>query len=1232
METRANYVAIGAFVMLVFMGLLGALFWLYKSSEPGATAQVRIIFTEPVTGLSTGGSVLFNGIRIGEVTRLYFAPGGGDDVIATARISQNAPIKVDTVAKLGFQGLTGVAYISLTGGTETGQSLFDVADGEIPTMRAETSAFTNVLDSAESVLQRVNTTLNEVNTFLASNRGRLDEVVANVSEITGTLNTAAPKVSGLIDDIAAAGQAVAQAAPHITTVVERANTILDAIEPGRVATIVGNVEDFSNALPDVANDARQIVGNVNGLVTRLDDTAATLGEAVSAVRDVATGVDSEAVSAILANVRTATEVLAGRASEIGTVIDNTTAISGDLRDITQTVSARREDIGEALDGLGALLAEARQAVANTAPAIEQFSQALRAVSPERVESILSNADQITADLVGQMPLLNSFVTSATGAATSIATLGEALVKRSDTIDTALVDAGQLIGKLNEAADGAPAIVASVGRTVDQVGEVVSAIDPVIIGELVSSTNRFVGTLAAQDARITSLLTGADSAVRRVDAIASSLAQRMPQIGEIIDGAEGTVREVQTFAATLPELAGTLQPGLENASNVLSAIDPAAIEGIVTGASDLVATLAEQRTAIASLVTDASGAARSIDTLASSLAESAPKINSIIDQAEGAMGPVRTFADGLPELLTTLQPGLENASNVLAAIDPAAIEGIVSGASDLVATLRPGLENVSNVLAAIDPTAVEGIVTGASDLMATLSETAPRINAIIDQAEGAMGPVRTFADGLPQILTTLQPGIENVGTVMEALSADEIAKIQRDIATLSDALAAQSGAIGSLIESTSGAAERIEAIASAVSQRMPQIGAIIDGAEGSVASVKQFADALPGFADQLQPGIANVSDVLQAIDAEAVREAVDGIAAVARAAGAEAPRIAGIVTSVEQASAGAAEIATRLSGELGKVTTILDDTQVALVNARQFAAGLPVLLDEVRPGIENVNAVLTAVDPEAINEIVSNVRSMSEALRNAEGDFTQLITSAGNAVRQIEGVTASISQKADTISKIIDDAGAFAGNLSAAGPRIEGLITRADGALDAVRNTVSAVNAEAINGIVENVQRVSDVLGARAGEIGTAIDNVTEAAKGLSEGLGTLGGSDGTLSEILAQAKRIGANLEGASQRVDVVVQRVNGLLDGPVQGMIGNVSGAARSVDEVAAAFASRAGQIANGLGRFSQGGLDDLRALLNQGRTTLSAIETAVSSFDRDPSRVIFGGSDGPRYRPQRR
>jgi len=1413
METRANYVAIGAFVMIVLLAVLGALYWLYRAAEPGASSPVRIIFTEPVSGLSTGGTVFFNGIRVGEVAQLQFAPGGGDDVIAIARISQNAPIKTDTVAKLGFQGLTGVAYISLTGGSESAPSLFDSADDDaMPTIRAETSAFTNVVDSAQTVLQRVNTTLNEINSFLGDNRPKLDEVVTNVTELTGTLNEAAPQVSGLITDMASAGRAVAAAGPQITGVVERANTLLGAIEPQQVTAIVDNAAAFSASLPEIGARAGVIVDNVDGLVTRLDDAAATLGEAVTAVRNVVEGIDTDAVGTIVANVRTATGAIASRADEIGSLIDNASAVATDLRGLADTVAARQEAIGEALDGLTGLVADARGAVASAAPAIERFGTALDAVTPERVEAIVASVDRITTDFAGQMPALNSFIASATEAASSIATLSERLMARADVIDAAVVDGAAMIHNLREASTGAPQIVSGINARIDELGNIIGAIDPDAVSQMVSGASRFVTNIADQEERINALLTGADSAIRNIDTIASSLALKVPELDGIIDRVNETTVAVKTFADALPEFAGTLRPGIENMSQVLAAIEPAAVESIVSDASSFMAGLAEQRAPLAELIADTTRAVRNIDTATAALADSAPRIRSIIGEVEATMTPVRAFSEELPALAAALKPGVENASDVLSAIDPQAVSGIIDSAArfaetiaaqdehiasiltsadatvrrieaissslairmpqigeivdhveatarsaetfaaalpEFAETLRPGIENVSAVMAAVEPDAVESLVNDAASFMEGLdaqrepiarlitnadatareaADLAASVNAQMPQIGEIVANVRQATENLPRLVASLEPGVENVGTVLSSLDAAEIAAIQRDVATFADTLASQSDQIKTLIEGASGASVRIEAVAAALAQRMPQIGTIIDETEGAVGAARRFADALPGFAETLQPGIENVSEALQAIDPEtvealvqsvsdfagmlssesetireilnetrgavadanrilaavsartpeitsaidgasravssvedftaklpalatrlepaidniaqvleavdpeAIRTLVSNVEAVANAIGEEAPRIKSIIAAADRATNSAATITERLSGEMNRVSAILQDAEVALVNARQFAAGLPVLLDDIKPGLINASEALGAIDPNAIATIVDNALSLSETLLDNEAQITQVLTSASRAAEQIETVTAAVSGRIDEISGIIDRVSSFAGNLSAVGPQIEGLVTRADGALEAVRNTVNAVNAGAINDIVANVRRVADAVGSRAGEIGAAIDNATQAAKGLAEGLGTLGGSDGTLKQILDQAKAIGNNLEGASEQVRVVVARINNLLDGPVQGMVGNVSNAARDVGEVAAAFASRAGQIASGLGRFSTGGLDDLRAVLNQGRSTLSAIETAVSSFDRDPSRVIFGGSDGPRYSPQRR
>ncbi|MEM6762852.1 MAG: hypothetical protein AAF615_08245, partial [Pseudomonadota bacterium] len=365
---------------------------------------------------------------------------------------------------------------------------------------------------------------------------------------------------------------------------------------------------------------------------------------------------------------------------------------------------------------------------------------------------------------------------------------------------------------------------------------------------------------------------------------------------------------------------------------------------------------------------------------------------------------------------------------------------------------------------------------------------------------------------------------------------------------------------------------------------------------------------------------------------AVRGLIEDARTFTAALAAEAPRVAVIAAAAERTSVDAAIIAERLRGELDAISLAVGTAQAALTDARLFAAQLPELLAEVRPGVQNVGAVLEAIDPAAIEEIVENVRALSETLDNARGDVTTILSTAGAAARQVETVTSAISARVDTIGGAIENVASFAASLGEAAPNVNEIVNGVSGAVDSVRTTLSAVNTEAINRIIANVEAATDAIGSRAGEIGQAIDNAANAARGLSEGLGTLGGEDGTIRQVLDQAKRIAANLEAASSRVGIIVDRAGNLFDGPVQRLVANVSGAAGEVGDVDGAFASRAPQIADGLARFTRGGLDDLRSVLNQGRSTLSSIERAVSSFDRNPSRVIFGGSDGPRYQPQRR
>ncbi|MEP7042966.1 MAG: MlaD family protein, partial [Dokdonella sp.] len=116
METRAHHVLIGAFTIGVFLLALVFVLWMSKSSVDRKFNDYEIDFSEAVTGLSTGGLVQYNGIKVGEVTQLRLAPDDPRKVIARVRLDASAPVREDTRAKLGLQGVTGLAFIQLSGG------------------------------------------------------------------------------------------------------------------------------------------------------------------------------------------------------------------------------------------------------------------------------------------------------------------------------------------------------------------------------------------------------------------------------------------------------------------------------------------------------------------------------------------------------------------------------------------------------------------------------------------------------------------------------------------------------------------------------------------------------------------------------------------------------------------------------------------------------------------------------------------------------------------------------------------------------------------------------------------------------------------------------------------------------------------------------------------------------------------------------------------------------------
>src|SRR5947199_6905266 len=202
METRAPYLVVGAFVLAAIIAVFGFVYWLHNSGGLGPRVTYHVQFEGSVPGLLVGAAVLFNGIRVGEVTELGLAPDTPALVNATISVASTTPVRADTKVGLEFQGLTGVPVIALEGGLLTAKS------GEVPTLVADPGAGQGMTQAARDALRKVDSVLTEnsgalkdtIGNFrifsegLARNTGKLDGIVAGLERMTG-VTSPPPKIT-----------------------------------------------------------------------------------------------------------------------------------------------------------------------------------------------------------------------------------------------------------------------------------------------------------------------------------------------------------------------------------------------------------------------------------------------------------------------------------------------------------------------------------------------------------------------------------------------------------------------------------------------------------------------------------------------------------------------------------------------------------------------------------------------------------------------------------------------------------------------------------------------------------------------------------------------------------------------------------------------------------------------------------------------------------------------------
>jgi phospholipid/cholesterol/gamma-HCH transport system substrate-binding protein len=438
METRANYVLIGAFTLAVIAGGFLFVLWFTGLGKHNQHQTFEVVFTGSVSGLQRGALVTFNGLRVGEVTSIGFFPNDPSRVAAMIDVTDNTPVKSDTKARLESQGLTGVATLALTGESSSAAPLQPGADGAPAIIKAERSDFQNLLETVERISGKADDVLTKVNKVIDDNSGAIGDTLHNVDEFSKALNENSAGLKTFLASVSDLGQKLAPLSDKLQTLSSDVDNVVKAVDPSKVKDLVSNVDDFSTALARNKGNVDSIFANAASVAKRLDGT-------------------SQKLDATLDNLSSFSSTLANNKANIDSVLADTAALAKKLGDTPDKLNAALDevkDLAKAVD---------RGKVATIVNDVAGFTQTISR-NQGNIDSLLADSAGLAKRLNGTSQKLDNALdqvgdlakafdhTKIASAVDNVTAFTDTLNQNRGNVDRALKNASELAAKLNGSAD------------------------------------------------------------------------------------------------------------------------------------------------------------------------------------------------------------------------------------------------------------------------------------------------------------------------------------------------------------------------------------------------------------------------------------------------------------------------------------------------------------------------------------------------------------------------------------------------------------------------------------------------------------------------------------------------------------------------------------------------------------------------------------------------------------
>ncbi|MED5407359.1 MAG: MlaD family protein [Pseudomonadota bacterium] len=272
METRANYLLVGSFVLAAVLGLFLFVVWLARFQFDTLYDQYQLSFSGHVTGISQGSPVHFQGVPVGQVLQIGFSKARPGSVMITIEIDASTPVKTDSLASIERSGLAGGRYILLRRGSQAATKPSQVK-GVLPSLPTQSSSLDRVFESAPDVVDNINllldqasemfsdrniesvnnilTNLDTLTTSFASQRGEIDKILRQVLATMDDVRVATGQFTQTSENLDQGLEQLLEEVRNTTVTLRQAIAGFGSVADDNGPRITAALDDFSNAAASI---------------------------------------------------------------------------------------------------------------------------------------------------------------------------------------------------------------------------------------------------------------------------------------------------------------------------------------------------------------------------------------------------------------------------------------------------------------------------------------------------------------------------------------------------------------------------------------------------------------------------------------------------------------------------------------------------------------------------------------------------------------------------------------------------------------------------------------------------------------------------------------------------------------------------------------------------------------------------------------------------------------------